>query len=182
MWLKCQWFLSEVWTEKSVKLEVCNVLSIPILAGFCHGMCFQFWSFTLISNCYTFLQEGTRISQHLEFGSGMIMSMLQVGYLSVNISLHVFVLVVQFPSSSNAWRCHCPMYVVCAWDAYMCQNLRKGTTSGQSKHMGTGQNSRKIANSCNHGLLHHWNIQCIPYLSGQVWNLYNFPASQTRTE
>ena len=46
----------------------------------------------------------------------------------------------------------------------MRQNLREGTTSGQSKHVGTGENSREVDISRNCGLLHHQNLWCIPYL------------------
>ena len=42
--------------------------------------------------------------------------------------------------------------------------MRKGTTWGQCKHVGTGENTREVNISRNHGLLHHRNLQCIPYL------------------
>ena len=56
----------------------------------------------------------------------------------------------------------CVMYRSCSM--YMCQNLLKGTTSGQCKHMGTRQNAHETANSHNRRLLHHLKILCIPYL------------------
>ena len=44
----------------------------------------------------------------------------------------------------------------------MWQYLRKGTTWGQCKHV--GENSCEVDISRNHRLLHHWNLQRIPYL------------------
>ena len=47
----------------------------------------------------------------------------------------------------------------------ICDSIcEKGPLGGQCKYVGTSENSRKVNISCNHGLLHHQNLQCIPYL------------------
>ena len=114
--------------------------------------------------------SATRRNNELSCGSSHIVTQIQITLtrtthicalqmaraLLVICTIRVFAWACAWEqSSSHSLECICQQ---------MWQTLRKGTTSGQCKHMGTRQNSRGTANSRNRRLLHHWKVLCIPYL------------------